>query len=145
MSSPSPDLVRLVTLTCPDKMTARPSSGLPVSASISSEPYDLTVPKRRIRSISAGSKTGKTWWRLASVIGCFVVVMLEPERPLCHCFNAAVSTGIFRKRFPVAAKIALAIAGTIADVPHSPIPPGGSALSTMWTSISGASFMRSIW
>jgi hypothetical protein len=32
----------------------------------------------------------------------------------------------FRKRFPVAAKIALATAETMADVPGSPIPPGGS-------------------
>ncbi len=35
-----------------------------------------------------------------------------------------VSTGILRKRFPVAAKIALPMAGTIADVPGSPMPPG---------------------
>jgi hypothetical protein len=47
------------------------------------------------------------------------------------CFSIAASTGIFRNRFPVAAKIALATAGTIAEVPHSPIPPGGSELSTM--------------
>jgi hypothetical protein len=60
-------------------------------------------------------------------------------------FRAATSIGIFRKRLPVAAKIALAMAGTIADVPVSPIPPGGSALLTMWTSMAGASFMRSIW
>ena len=66
---------------------------------------------------------------------------------LCHVgsFRAATSIGIFRKRLPVAAKIALAMAGTIADVPVSPIPPGGSALLTMWTSMAGASFMRSIW
>jgi hypothetical protein len=30
----------------------------------------------------------------------------------------------FRSRFPVAAKIAFAIAGMIADVPDSPMPPG---------------------
>jgi hypothetical protein len=46
---------------------------------------------------------------------------------------------------PVAAKIALEIAGTINDVPVSPIPPGGSVLLTMCTSTAGASFMRSIW
>jgi hypothetical protein len=38
------------------------------------------------------------------------------------------SAGILRSRFPVAAKIALLISGAIADVPVSPIPPGGSAL-----------------
>jgi hypothetical protein len=38
------------------------------------------------------------------------------------CFNAAVSTGSCRKRLPVAAKIALVTAGTIAEVPASPIP-----------------------
>jgi hypothetical protein len=47
------------------------------------------------------------------------------------CFNAALSIGIFRSRLPVAAKIALATAGTMAEVPHSPIPPGGSELATI--------------
>jgi hypothetical protein len=61
------------------------------------------------------------------------------------CFNALVSIGSFRKRLPVAAKIALVTAGAMAEVPGSPIPPGGSTLWTMWTSIAGASFMRSIW
>src|SRR5215831_10130681 len=42
------------------------------------------------------------------------------------CFNAVASTGIVRRRLPVAAKIALATAGTMAEVPASPIPPGGS-------------------
>jgi hypothetical protein len=37
-------------------------------------------------------------------------------------FNAVVSIGILRRRFPEAAKIALATAGTMADVPVSPIP-----------------------
>jgi hypothetical protein len=60
------------------------------------------------------------------------------------CFNAAVSIGSLRKRLPVAAKIALAIAGTMAEVPASPIPPGGSGLCTMWTSMAGASSMRRI-
>ena len=46
--------------------------------------------------------------------------------PEAGSFSAAVSTGILRKRLPVAAKIALPTAGTIAEVPHSPIPPGGS-------------------
>jgi len=36
--------------------------------------------------------------------------------------------GILRSRLPVAAKIALATAGTMAEVPRSPIPPGGSEL-----------------
>jgi hypothetical protein len=61
------------------------------------------------------------------------------------CFSTLLSTGTFRKRLPVAAKIALATAGTIAEVPASPIPPGGSELWTMWTSMAGASFMRRIW
>src|SRR5205814_6097202 len=53
------------------------------------------------------------------------------RRPAQTSFNAAVSTGGLRKRLPVAAKIALVSAGTIAEVPASPIPPGGSALFTM--------------
>src|SRR5580700_7318058 len=50
--------------------------------------------------------------------------------PLTHtgCLNAVASTGIFRSRLPVAAKIALATAGTMPEVPHSPMPPGGSEL-----------------
>jgi hypothetical protein len=67
--------------------------------------------------------------------------------PLLHAggFNAVASTGIFLSRLPVAAKIALTTAGMMHEVPHSPIPPGGSELATMWTSVAGASFMRSIW
>ena len=74
--------------------------------------------------------------------------LLTPcERCSVHtgCFNALVSIGSFRKRLPVAAKIALVTAGTMAEVPASPIPPGGSKLWTMWTSMAGASFMRRIW
>jgi NAD(P)-dependent dehydrogenase (short-subunit alcohol dehydrogenase family) len=44
--------------------------------------------------------------------------------------NAAGLIGSFRRRLPVAAKIALATAGTTAEVPSSPIPPGGLKLST---------------
>jgi hypothetical protein len=40
--------------------------------------------------------------------------------------DGALSTGILRKRFPVAAKIALETAGTIAKAPHLPVLPGGS-------------------
>jgi hypothetical protein len=47
------------------------------------------------------------------------------------CFSTLLSTGILRSRFPVAAKIAFATAGTMADVPASPIPPGASVLGTM--------------
>jgi hypothetical protein len=60
-------------------------------------------------------------------------------------FNAAASSGSLRKRLRVAAKTALATAGTMADVPASPIPPGGSEFWTMWTSMAGASSMRSTW
>jgi hypothetical protein len=48
-----------------------------------------------------------------------------------RCFNAVVSIGSFRKRLPVAAKIAFVTAGAMAEVPASPIPPGGSKLWTM--------------
>src|SRR5262245_31237327 len=76
--SPSPDGVCLATLTVPDKMTVRPSSVLPASASIWPDLYDLGVPKRRIRSISTGSRTGKIWSRRVSSIDCLEVAMLEP-------------------------------------------------------------------
>ena len=51
-------------------------------------------------------------------------------RRLFHagCFNAAASIGSWRKRLPVAAKIALVTAAGMQEVPASPIPPGGSEL-----------------
>ena len=61
------------------------------------------------------------------------------------CFNPAGSIGSFRSRLPVAAKIAFAIAGMIADVPGSPMPPGASLFLTICTSITGASLMRTTW
>src|SRR5207302_2720771 len=73
-----------------------------------------------------------------------VLAIYSPSLAHAGYFNAVASTGIFRSRLPVAAKIALATAGTMAEVPHSPIPPGGSAFRTMWTSIAGTSFIRSI-
>src|ERR1700704_2793403 len=77
---------------------------------------------------------------------CFTPWRAQRGRCFAHtgCFNAVVSIGSFRKRLPVAAKIALVTAGGIAEVPHSPIPPGGSELWTIWTSMAGTSFMRSI-
>jgi hypothetical protein len=61
-----------------------------------------------------------------TVIGMFET---NPRRTV-HAgrFNAPVSTGCLRKRLPVAAKIALVTAGATAEVPVSPIPPGGSEL-----------------
>ena len=47
-------------------------------------------------------------------------------------------------RFPVAAKIALVIAGTIGEVPGSPVPVGDASLLTMVTLISGVSLIRAI-
>jgi uncharacterized protein len=46
-------------------------------------------------------------------------------------FSCPGSTGSTRMRFPVAAKIALQIAGAIGGTPGSPTPPGGASLSTM--------------
>ena len=43
----------------------------------------------------------------------------------------------FRKRLPVAAKIALVTAGMMVEVPASPNPPGNSWLRTMCTSTFG--------
>jgi len=50
--------------------------------------------------------------------------------------------GIPQHMHPV---IALVTAGAMAEVPGSPIPPGGSKLWTMWTSMAGASFILRIW
>src|SRR5439155_14270358 len=56
---------------------------------------------------------------------------------------SADTRGSLLIRFPVAAKTALASAGPVIEVPGSPIPPGASRLRTRWTSIGGASFIRS--
>ena len=48
-------------------------------------------------------------------------------------------------RFPVAAKIALHMAGATTGKPGSPMPVGSSLLVTTWTSVFGVSLMRGIW
>ena len=52
--------------------------------------------------------------------------------------------GSLRMRLPVAAKIALVIAGTIGEVPGSPLPVGAESLLTMLTLISGVSLIRAM-
>ena len=47
------------------------------------------------------------------------------------------------RRLPVAAKMALQIAGATGGTPVSPMPPGGASLGMMWMSSSGISFKRS--
>ena len=47
-------------------------------------------------------------------------------------------------RFPVVAKMALVIAGTIGEVPGSPLPVGAESLLTMLTLISGVSLIRAM-
>src|SRR5262249_31176137 len=53
------------------------------------------------------------------------------------------SSGHFRTRIPVAAKMAFASAGAVTAVGGSPIPPGASELGMICTSIAGASLIRS--
>jgi hypothetical protein len=57
-------------------------------------------------------------------------------------FSCSASTGNARIRFPVAAKIALQIAGAIGGTPGSPTPPGGALLSMMYTWVSGVMSVR---
>ena len=57
-------------------------------------------------------------------------------------FNGTLPIGSLRTRTPVAAKIALVTAGKRADVAGSPMPPGASSLSMIWTSIAGTSLMN---
>jgi len=52
--------------------------------------------------------------------------------------------GSLRRRTPVAAKMALVIAGTMGEVPTSPAPVGAASLWTMVTLISGVSLMRAM-
>src|ERR1700758_3873452 len=62
--------------------------------------------------------------------------------PVHPARSSAGSTGGLRRCLPVAAKIAFIIAGTTADAPGSPRPPGCSVFWMMCTSISGASLIR---
>ena len=59
-------------------------------------------------------------------------------------FSVSGLMGSFLIRIPVAAKIPLQTAGAMGGVPGSPIPPRASPLGTMWTSITGVSFILSI-
>jgi hypothetical protein len=60
-----------------------------------------------------------------------------------NCYANFFLIGKSRMRLPVAAKIALQIAGGIGGTPGSPTPAGGASLCTRWTRVSiGASFIR---
>src|SRR5262245_58082694 len=63
------------------------------------------------------------------------------QSPQAPSFRALAVTGSLRTRVPVAAKMAFVTAGTTAEVPASPIPPGDSPLCTMCTSTAGASLI----
>ena len=65
------------------------------------------------------------------------------SRPECITYAKLLPTGSRRTRLPVAAKIAFANAGASGGTPVSPIPSGASVLGTTYTSISGASLIRS--
>jgi hypothetical protein len=73
-----------------------------------------------------------------------LIYALNQSAAQVDCSNVE-SIGSFRRRLPVAAKIAFVIAGMTAEVPGSPIPPGEFVLWTMCTSTVGASSIRSIW
>src|SRR5262249_8025193 len=61
---------------------------------------------------------------------------------LLQVVPSCLARGRRRMRLPVAAKMALAMAGAATDVPGSPMPPGAFALGTSTTSMAGASSMR---
>ncbi len=66
----------------------------------------------------------------------------EDAAAYAPCSDVA-ENGSDRSRFPVAAKMALEIAGATAGTPGSPTPVGASAEPTMCTSTFGMSLMRS--
>ena len=94
----------------------------------------------------AGAGAARCRAKPLSPCGSFNISFRVPIFLFAHarCCKALASTGSLRSRLPVAAKMAFATAGASADVPGSPMPPGASVLSTMYTSILGASPMRSI-
>ncbi len=59
--------------------------------------------------------------------------------PLEAHTDAPIRSGSRRRRFPVAAKTALATAGATGGTPGSPTPPGFSVLCTMCVSTRGMS------
>src|SRR5689334_8223158 len=70
-------------------------------------------------------------------------VVENPKKSVQPGRRSAARIGSRRMRFPVAAKMALATAGAAGGTPGSPQPPGGSALGTIWTSMTGgASLIR---
>jgi len=106
-----------------------------------------TTPASRYTLIVSKSMELASMPGAHSTMRCSTVSVRSREKRSVHvhadCFNAVLSIGSLRTRLPVAAKTALATAGTTHEVPASPIPPGGSVLATMCTSTVGASFMRS--
>jgi hypothetical protein len=108
----------------------------------------------RIRSTSSRSLDAISW-TAASISACMVRAFghisaassISTARRRGKAVKSAYTKsaaliGRLRTRLPVAAKTALVTAGTIDGVVASPIPPGFSWLSTMWTSTTGISSMR---
>ena len=71
---------------------------------------------------------------------------LKVDRPTrgAHARRSSGRSGSRRMRLPVSAKSALQTAGATGGTPGSPMPVDGSLLSTMCTSTSGISWMRSM-
>ena len=108
--------------------------GIPVSKRRSRQ---CCQPRGRDRNVYAGSHANspriRRWQETGTDGSESPETNLSRTMPLAKmahtCFSSAGSTGSLRRRLPVAAKIAFVTAGTMADVPGSPIPPGDSVFS----------------
>ena len=97
------------------------------------------VPADRSRSSVDNSPTS-----FESMAGADHAPTAEPANAATYADTSSIRNGILRSRFPVAAKIAFAIAGPVKPTAASPSPCGSAWLSTNHVSrMGGASGMRS--
>src|SRR6516162_6855486 len=101
MCSSAPAIFWRVTRTCPLRITITPGECLPAVARASPFSKVRSTPKRRTRSISCGSRTGKAWWpRVATneVSSAIVGLPVSAAPQMCSTSNAAAPTKRRRSR-----------------------------------------------
>ncbi len=77
-----------------------------------------------------------------AVVAAALWLLIDADRQLPMAYASDKSNGSLRRRLPVNAATALAIAGAMGGTPGSPRPVGGSSLGTKYTATDGASVIR---
>ena len=91
-----------------------------------------------------------TIWALPEInqqVSLYTHLAVRDDAHLLYGFSTEGERRLFRSLLKVngvGTKMALVIAGTIGEVPGSPVPVGAASLSTMLTLISGVSLMRAM-